>query len=148
MLKVGDCAPDFTLTAHDGTPFALAALRGRKLLLWFFPEADTPGCALEGRGLRDHQEYFDQNNIAVAGVSFNTVEENRAFADKYSFRFPILSDGARATALEYGACEGPRAAHADRISFLIDEQGRIARIYDQVDPRDHAAKVLADVLGV
>ena len=91
MIKVGENAPDFTLAAHDGTSLSLKNLRGAKVLLWFFVEANTPGCTLEGRGFRDHQSYFDENNICVVGVSFD---------------------------------------------------------YDQVDPRDHPARVLADVLGV
>jgi peroxiredoxin len=83
MIKAGDVAPDFILPAHDGCTLALANLRGHKVLLWFFPEAGTPGCTLEGRGFRDHQEYFDESNIRVVGVSFNTPEENAEFAKSY-----------------------------------------------------------------
>ncbi|HEV7987423.1 MAG TPA: redoxin domain-containing protein, partial [Candidatus Binataceae bacterium] len=71
MLKAGDPAPDFTLPADDGGQFTLSSLRGRNVLLWFFPEAGTPGCSLEGRGLRDHREYFDESAIEVVGVSFD-----------------------------------------------------------------------------
>jgi peroxiredoxin Q/BCP len=148
MLKAGDPAPQFVLPTHQGGSLALAELRGRKMLLWFFPEAGTPGCSLEGRGLQDHREYFAENNIAVVGVSFDSTEDNAAFARKYGFDFPLLSDSDRSVAIAYGACEGAKAQHAQRISFLIDEQGLIARVYDQVDPRDHAARVLADVMGV
>ncbi len=146
MLKAGDKAPEFVLPAHDGGSFALAAMRGQSVLLWFFPEADTPGCSLEGRGFRDHQEYFDAAGIVVAGVSFDQPAANAAFARKFNFSFRLLSDTDRAVALAYGACEGPKAARADRVSFLIGADGRIARVYDQVDPRDHAARVLADLL--
>ena len=68
-IRAGEPAPDFTLTTHEGRQLALKSLRGRKVLLWFFVEANTPGCALEGRGFRDHQAYFDENNIAVVGVA-------------------------------------------------------------------------------
>jgi peroxiredoxin Q/BCP len=83
----------------------------------------------------------------VLGASFNTPEQNAAFAQKLGLKFPLLSDSGRATALAYGACQDLRAQHPERKSFLIDEQGRIERVYDRVDPRDHPARVLADVLG-
>lgn len=148
MVKVGDAAPDFKLLAHDGTQIALASFRRRKVFLWFYPEAGTPGCTTEGCSLRDHQNYFDDANVQVLGVSFDSVEANAAFAKTHNFGFPLLSDSDRAVALAYGACSDPKAAHAERVSFLIDEEGRIERVYDQVDPRNHAANVLADILGV
>lgn len=148
MLEQGDPAPDFTLTTHEGKQLRLADLRGRKVLLWFYVEADTPGCTLEGRGFRDQAEYFADNNIEVVGASFDGVQENAAFAQKHAFTFPLMSDSTRAVAIAYGACSDPKARYPGRISFLIDEQGMIERVYDRVDPRDHAARVLADVLGV
>jgi peroxiredoxin Q/BCP len=148
VIEVGQPAPDFTLAAHDGGSLSLKSLRGAKVLLWFFVEANTPGCALEGRGFRDHQSYFDENNIRVVGVSFDSPEDNAAFARKYEFGFPLLSDRDHAVAIVYGACAGAGARYPDRVSFLIDEQGAIERVYDQVDPRDHPARVLADVLSV
>jgi thioredoxin-dependent peroxiredoxin len=148
LIKAGDFAPDFVLPTHDGHELSLASLRGQKVLLWFFPEAGTPGCTLEGRGFRDHQSYFDENNIRVVGISFNTPEENAAFATKHDFAFPLLSDRTRKCAFAYGACPSPSATQFDRVSFLIDEQGVIERVYDQVDPCDHPAKVLAEILGV
>jgi peroxiredoxin Q/BCP len=147
-IRVGEPAPDFDLATHDGGRLALTSLRGRKVLLWFFVEANTPGCALEGRGFRDHQAYFDEANIAVVGVSFDAPDENAAFARKYEFGFPLLSDTTRSLALALGACADQRAKYPERMSFLIDEHGVVARVYDQVDPRDHPARVLADILGV
>jgi len=146
MVKVGDIAPEFSLPAHDERMISLSGLRGRKVLLWFFPAAGTPGCTLEGRGFRDHQAYFDENNIQILGASFDSIEDNRAFAEKNGFAFPLLSDSDRRVAIAYGACSDPRAASAERMSFLIDEEGRIARVYDRVDPRDHPASVLADII--
>src|SRR5580693_9073034 len=135
MVKVGDQAPEFTLAAHDGSSLSLKNLRGAKVLLWFFVEANTPGCTLEGRGFRDHQSYFDENNIRVVGVSFDSVEDNAAFARRHEFGFPLLSDADHAVAIAYGASSDAKARYPDRV-------------YDQVDPRDHPARVLADVLGV
>ena len=147
-IHVGDPAPDFNLATHDGSRLALASLRGRKVLLWFFVEANTPGCALEGRGFRDHREYFDENNVSVVGVSFDSPEDNAAFARKYEFGFPLLSDADRSLAMAFGACADRHARYPERMSFLIDEHGLVERIYDQVDPRDHPARVLADILGL
>jgi peroxiredoxin Q/BCP len=147
MLKDGEPAPAFTLPADDGGRLALSSLRGRRVFLWFFPEADTPGCSLEGRGLRDHREYFDQSAIEVIGISFDSVADNAAFAHKHNFGFRLLSDTTHEVALAYGACENLKAKHSERISFLIDADGRIERVYDKVDPRDHAAQVLAGVLA-
>ncbi len=80
------------------------------------------------------------------GASFDSGEANAAFAKKNGFAFPLLSDTERKVALAYGACD-PNAAWPNRVSFLIDENGKIARVYDRVDPRDHPASVLADVIG-
>jgi len=148
MLEPGDIAPDFTLPAHDGNAISLAAMRGRKVFLWFFPEAGTPGCTTEGCSLRDHQSYFDEANVQVLGVSFDLPETNAAFAAKQEFAFPLLSDVDRKVALAYGACSDLKVQHGERVSFVIDENGRIERVYPHVDPRNHAAQVLADILGV
>ncbi|SRR5579875_660648 len=147
MLKPGDVAPDFTLTDHHGNAVTLSALRGHKVLLWFYPQAGTPGCTAEGCSIRDNYDYYKENDITVIGVSFDTVEDNAAFADKFGFPFALLSDSERRVGLAYGACDSPKAAYAQRISYVIDEQGKILRAYPQVDPRIHAAQVLADLLS-
>jgi peroxiredoxin Q/BCP len=146
MLKVGDTAPEFTQFTHRGNSVSLADLRGRKVLLWFFPEASSPGCTTEAKSLQEHRPYFDENNVMLLGASFDTAEENAAFAQKLSLDFPLLCDTTRAVALAYGACQDPKARYPERISVLIDEHGRVMRIYDRVDPRDHAARVLADLI--
>lgn len=146
MLKVGDLAPEFTQTTHEGKSLALADLRGRKVLLWFFPEAGSPGCTTEAKSLQEHRSYFDECNVLLLGASFDQVEENAAFAQKLGLDFPLLCDTSRVVALAYGACQDPKARYPERISVLIDEGGRVMRVYDHVDPRDHAARALADLI--
>jgi peroxiredoxin Q/BCP len=147
MLKPGDSAPDFTAMTHEDNPLSLSSLRGKKVLLWFYPQAATPGCTTEGCSLRDNYNYYQENNIVVLGVSFDPIEDNAAFANKFGFPFTLLCDIDRKVGLAYGACDNPKAAYAERISYLIDEEGRILRAYPQVDPRIHAAEVLADLLS-
>lgn len=84
----------------------------------------------------------------VLGASFNTVAENAAFAAEYGFGFKLLSDTTHEVAAAYGACDDAKARYPERMSFLIDGEGRVERAYGRVDPRDHAARVLADILGV
>jgi thioredoxin-dependent peroxiredoxin len=146
MVKPGELAPEFIQRTHQGNLLSLASLRGRKVLLWFFPEAGSPGCSTEARSLQEHRSFFDESNIALIGASFDQVEDNAAFAQRLGLSFPLLCDGDRSVALAYGACQDTRARYPDRVSVLIDEQGRVMRVYDQVDPRDHAARVLADLI--
>jgi thioredoxin-dependent peroxiredoxin len=146
MLKVGDPAPEFTQTTHEGKSLSLADLRGRKVLIWFFPEAGSPACTTEAKSFQEHRPYFDEANVTLIGVSFDQIEDNAAFARKLGLDFPLLSDTERVLALAHGACNDPRARYPERISVLIDEEGRVVRLYSQVDPRDHAARVLADLL--
>ena len=144
MLNVGDTAPDFTVMAHDGKPVTLSALRGSKVLLWFYPKADTPGCTIEGRGFRDNHSDFENKGIVVLGASFDSVEANAAFAKKFDYPFKLLCDTDRKLGLAYGACADTKAGYANRISYLIDEQGKIAKVYSKVNPGEHPKQVLAD----
>jgi peroxiredoxin Q/BCP len=146
MLRVGDTAPEFTQLSHESKLVSLAELRGRKVLLWFFPEAGSPGCTTEARSFQEHRPYFDENNVVLLGASFDTVEDNAAFAHTLGLDLPLLCDTNRVLGLAYGACGDVKSRYPERISILIDEQGRLMRIYDQVDPRDHAARVLADLI--
>jgi thioredoxin-dependent peroxiredoxin len=146
VIKPGDIAPDFTGITHEAKSLSLADLRGRKVLIWFFPEAGSPACTTEGRSFQEHLSYYDENNVVLLGASFDTVEENARFAQTLGLAFPLLCDTTRAVALAYGACEDTKARYPERISVLIDEEGTISRIYDKVDPRDHAARVLADLI--
>jgi peroxiredoxin Q/BCP len=145
MLNPGDPAPDFAAPAHDGRRIALRDLRGTKVLLWFYPKADTPGCTAEGCGFRDRIADFGQLDVAILGVSFDTPEENAAFAKKFGFPYPLLSDADRRMALAYGAADDASARTARRVSCLIDEHGKVLKHYLQVAAREHPGEVLADL---
>jgi peroxiredoxin Q/BCP len=146
MLKAGDIAPEFNQITHEGKLLSLTNLRGRKVLLWFFPEAGSPGCTTEAKSFQAHRSYFDECNVTLLGASFDQAQDNAAFAQKLGLDFPLLCDTARVVALAYGACLEPKARYPERMSVLIDEEGRVMQVYDHVDPRDHAARVLADLI--
>jgi thioredoxin-dependent peroxiredoxin len=144
MLKIRDNATEFTANTHEGHSLSLSSQRGRKVLLWFYPKADTPGGTREGRGFRDHYGDFQKAGIVILGVSFDDAAANAAFASKNRFPFRLLSDTDRKIGLASGACRDAGAAYPMRINYLIDEQRKIAAVYPKVNPADHAAEVLAD----
>ena len=143
MLNVGDVAPDFTVKAHTGEDVSLSDLRGRRVVLWFYPKADTPGCTAEGCGFRDRITFYAQKGAEILGVSFDTVEENRAFAEKFHFPFRLLCDTERKIGLAYGACDTPEAGHARRITYVIDQDGKIAQAIGEVKAAEHPETLLA-----
>src|SRR5689334_16771904 len=129
MLKVGDKAPSFSVQDHTGRTLSLDSLRGKKVILWFYPKADTPGCTAEGCGFRDRQALFQAKNAVLLGVSFDTVHENAAFARKFGFEFPLLCDVQRSIGMSYGACASASDAHAKRIAYVIGTDGKIEKVY-------------------
>ena len=145
MLTAGDPAPDFTAVNHHGDLVRSTELRGRPVLLWFYPKADTPGCTIEGKGFCDSFEDLQKQELTVLGVSFDTEEENRAFAEKFDFPFDLLCDTERELGMAYGACDDPEEGYAKRISYLIDKNGLIAKVYANVQPAEHPAEVLKDL---
>jgi|TARA_B110000438_G_scaffold272090_1_gene290520 peroxiredoxin Q/BCP len=138
MLAVGSEAPDFTVKDHNNIPVTLSNSRGNKIILWFYPKADTPGCTLEGKGFRDEFKKFEEKNIIIYGVSLDGVEDNRAFAEKFSFPYPLLCDVDREIALAYGAVNSIDDQYAARISYIIDAEGKIAEAIESVDTQNHA----------
>src|SRR3954468_12058835 len=127
ILKEGEQAPDFTVKAHTGNTVKLSEQRGKKVLLWFYPMADTPGCTIEGQGLRDRAPQFDTKNVTIFGVSFDDVEANRKFAEKFSFPYLLLCDTDKQIGLAYGAADDASTQTAARIAYLIDETGKIEK---------------------
>lgn len=145
----GDPAPDFSGLTTDGTKVRLQDFRGRKLVLYFYPMDDTSGCTAQACSLRDHDAEIRNKGAAILGVSAQDVASHQRFTKKYELNFPLLADTDRAAARAYGTIGGGLGGTlrgmlgmAERVTFVIDEQGRIAHVIDDVDTRDHAEQVL------
>jgi len=143
MLAEGTLAPDFEVAAHDGTRVRLSEQHGAYVLLWFYPEADTPGCTIEGQGFRDQIREFAAREVVVFGASFDTPEKNHAFAEKFGFPFKLLSFDKTADVFEANDPADP--GWPKRISYLIDRERRIVKAYDHVDPGTHPQQVLGEL---
>lgn len=142
MLNVGDAAPDFEVKNHLGKSIQLKDFRGKKVILWFYPKADTPGCTAEACGFRDRSAKLKEKNASILGVSFDTVSENSAFAQKYGLDFPLLCDTERDIGMKYGACKSKEDKNASRIGYVIDEKGVILQAHPKVDARAFPEQVL------
>jgi thioredoxin-dependent peroxiredoxin len=150
MLNENDVAPEFTLPDEDGNSVSLADFRGRKVVLYFYPKDDTPGCTTQACDLRDNAGHFDATGAVILGVSPDPVKKHRKFKDKYELPFTLLADGEHRVAEAYGVWKeksfmGRKYFGNERTTFVIDEEGRIARILPNVKPAEHAARVL-DIL--
>jgi len=151
MLKEGDVAPSFSTQMVQGdqmAPVALADLHGKKVILYFYPKDDTPGCTKEACAFRDGFTRFQSAGLVVLGCSVDTPASHRAFIKKYSIPFPLLLDPEKKIAGEYGAANGIPILGLDRrITYVIGEDGKIRKVYPNVDPSQHATQILTD-LGV
>ncbi|MFB6210152.1 MAG: peroxiredoxin [Halobacteriales archaeon] len=150
MLSRGELAPDFELPNQDGDPVALSDYSGERVVLYFYPRADTRGCTIEAKDFRDHWDAFVDADVTVLGISNDPVEDLAAFAEKYDLPFELLSDedGAVASAYEtYGTVEidGETSEIALRNTYVIASDGTIERVYEDVSPDGHAKEILADL---
>mgnify|MGYP002863225229 FL=1 len=142
-LEAGAAAPDFSVTDHQGIQRSLIDYRGAHLVLWFYPRADTPGCTTEGCGFRDIYSEFEAKGAAIVGVSFDTIEENRAFAEKFSFPYPLLCDRDRTMGLAYFATDEPgTGGYAKRIGVLIDPEGKVVEYWASASAAEFPQEVL------
>ena len=151
MLDTGTPAPDFCLPDQHGTEVCLVNYRGGWVLLWWYPKAETPGCTVEGQGLRDHADAFAAAHCTILGASFDTPAENLAFAEAQGFEFPLLSDADRKVGAAYHVvrqADHQYALFARRHSFLIDPEGVLRRVYEVTHVEAHATEVLADLAGL
>jgi peroxiredoxin Q/BCP len=145
-LQAGAPAPHFALEDGEGRLRQLADWRGTWLVLYFYPRDDTPGCTVEARGFRDAIGKFAALKAAVVGVSVDSAKSHRAFAQEQGLPFPLLVDVGGVVARSYGSLTNLGILKfAKRHTFLIDPDGRIARIYRDVQPASHAAELLADL---
>ena len=138
MLQPGTDAPEFSVNDHNGNAVQLKDYRGKKIVLWFYPKADTPGCTMEGQGFRDDFKTFEDKGIQIFGVSLDNESDNKAFAEKFSFPYPLLCDVNREIALAYQAVKNKEDQYASRISYVIDEEGKIIESIENVDTKNHS----------
>jgi len=144
-LKEGDPAPDIRLETDAGDPFQLSSLLGKKVVLYFYPKADTPGCTTEACGFRDHSKAYAHHNAVIIGISPDRSASQANFKTKYGLPFTLLCDVDKKAAQAYGVLKkknmyGRTVLGIERTTFLIDEHGKIRNIFQKVRP--HAEEVL------
>lgn len=146
MLKVGATAPAFKTTDQNGETVSLKDLRGQKVVLYFYPKDDTPGCTKEACSFRDAYSKFKRKNIIVLGVSPDKEASHKKFVTKFQLPFTLLADTDHSIADAYGVWGekkfmGRTYMGVHRTTFLIDEKGKIRKIFEKVKPEDHASEV-------
>ena len=147
FLNKGDKAPDFTAKDQDGKMVSLKDFKGQKIILYFYPKADTPGCTAESCNLRDNYDDLLGRGYKIIGVSPDTVEKQKKFAEKYNLPFPLLADTDLEVIKAYGAW-GTKSMYGKsyegllRTTYVIDEQGKIEKVITTVKTNDHAAQIL------
>jgi thioredoxin-dependent peroxiredoxin len=147
LFAPGDPFPAWTLRDQSGASVSSRDLAGKTYLLWFYPKAQTPGCTMEGLSLKNKYDEFQRRHVEVLGVSLDPPAANAAFVEAQGFPFRLLSDADRTLATAAGAVRGPEQPVASRISYLVGPDGKVLRVYPDVDPATHATTVLRDVPG-
>jgi peroxiredoxin Q/BCP len=147
MLKEGTIAPNFTAKNTNGETVRLKDLRGQKVVLYFYPKDDTPGCTKEACSFRDAFSQFKKRKIEVLGVSVDSEASHKKFTAKYKLPFTLLADPDHSIADTYGVYGekkfmGRTYMGVKRITFLIDEKGKIRKVFEKVKPEEHAQEVL------
>jgi peroxiredoxin Q/BCP len=147
MVEVGQAAPEFTLPDQEGNEVSLSDFRGQRVVVYFYPKADTPGCTTQACGIRDHAADYDAADAAVLGISPDTVGDVKKFADKFNLRFHLLADADHAVAEAYGVwVEKHRYGRTywgnERTTFVIDADGQVAEVLRNVKPAQHDDLVL------
>jgi peroxiredoxin Q/BCP len=141
MPKIGEIAPDFEAPTAAGQPLRLSSLRGHPVILYFYPQADTPGCTRESKGFRDVYPALKSQHVEVVGVSVDSVDEQCAFRDKYTLPFPLVADTAKTVAQAYDVLRP--SGRARRVTFVIAPDGRIQEIIDTSDAEAHVTRAQA-----
>jgi len=151
MLKEGDKAPDFTVIDNNGQEVTLKDFKGRDIVLYFYPRANTPGCTTETCEFRDHYQAVRRKGAVILGMSADSPGAQSRFATKYSVSFPLLCDEGKKVLKAYGVWKekslyGRKFMGIERTTFIIDREGKIKKIFPKVKVKGHAAEVLK-VLG-
>ena len=152
MLDRGDKAPDFTLPDQHGNPVSLADLRGKDVVLYFYPKADTPGCIAQACGVRDHRADYDKAGAVVVGISPDPIKRIAKFDEKYGLSFPLLADEDHRVAEAYGvwvekSMYGRKYMGVERTTFVIGPDGAIKDVLRKVKPAEHDSLVLGALAG-
>ena len=142
MIEEGKPAPDFELESDSGELVKLSDLRGKPVVLYFYPKDDTPGCTRQAFGIRDSWAEFQRLGAEVYGISADTQSSHERFRSKYSLPFPLLADPERKLAVPYGVGQEGRNSY-ERSTFVIDAEGNVSKIMRRVNPDRHAEEVLA-----
>ena len=147
-LKEGDQVPEFTAVDQDGNNISLSDYKGKKLVVFFYPKASTPGCTAEACNLRDNYKELQDAGYELLGVSADSRKRQNSFKEKYEFPFPLLADEDK-TVIETFGVWGPKKFMGKeydgihRTTFIIDETGKVEKVIDKVKTKDHAAQILA-----
>ena len=150
MIKIGDKAPDFILQDQNDNSISLVDFKGQKIVLWFFPKANTPGWIIEGQGFRDEFQNYKEKNIQIMGCSADSIIKQKKFCDKQNLPFPILSDESKEMLKIYGVWGkkkfmGREYMGISRTTYIIDENSIIEKIYEKVSVKSHAKDILHDL---
>jgi peroxiredoxin Q/BCP len=146
-LKIGDCAPDIEATDQHGLAVLLKNYRGSKVILYFYPKDNTPGCTAEACNLRDNYQILIDKGFKIIGVSADDERSHKNFSDKYALPFALISDKAKKIIMDYGVwgkkkLYGKEYEGINRMTFIIDESGLIGQIFSKVDTKNHTSQIL------
>ena len=152
LLEAGSTAPDFTLPNQNDEMISWSSLKGQKVVLWFYPKANTPGWTIQGKGFRDEFKQFETKNIVILGVSADPVSKQKKFCDKQGFPYDLLSDESHTMLENYGVWGkkkfmGREYMGISRITYVINEDGEIEHVIEKVKTLSHAKdmiKILAE----
>lgn len=146
-LDKGDKAPDFSGMDDNGNTLKLSDFKGKKLILFFYPKDNTPGCTAEACNLEENYDYWHQQGYAIVGISPDSIESHRKFREKYGFRYTLVADPEKEIMIKYGAY-GPKIMYGKevtgvlRTTFILDANGIITHIFKKVDTKNHTEQII------
>jgi thioredoxin-dependent peroxiredoxin len=147
LPQQGESLPDLDLTTESGEHIGTGGLTGQKTVLYFYPKDDTPGCTKEACAFRDRMEDYAEAGIQVYGVSLDSPESHREFREKYNLNFPLLTDEGGRASEALGVLRDDRK-RTNRVTFLLDPEARISKVYPEVSPETHADEILEDAASL